>query len=224
MHYETEHKNVDFEQYKHIYNQRNTFSRLFFNLLVSLFRWFSLRHGTELFTMHNHWSFVSKKLMSRVQPSSPSLFRSSNAMSNQGHLTTMLVGWHPLRPEHPFYFPESVWLYAGPETYFHGGRGTTIGDLTYIIRKGHYEAKNFSRMLVRAPFLLPQPRNRPRRLQHDCRHCRRRRRRRCRPESRPSRRSPPRRCGPCAGTPARTSSSSRPSPTTPSSVARPAPT
>lgn len=62
----------------------------------------------------------------------------------RNHQTTVLLensGWHPLRPEHPFYFPDSVWLYAGPEIYSHGGGGTRIGDLKYIIRKGHYQTR-----------------------------------------------------------------------------------
>jgi hypothetical protein len=74
------------------------------------------------------------------------------ASEKQQHLTTMLLDshWHPLRPEHPYYFPDSVWLYAGPEIYFHGGGGTSIGDLTYIIRRGHYQASSC------APSLAPR--------------------------------------------------------------------
>ena len=54
--------------------------------------------------------------------------------------TTMLekVVWHPLRPEHRDFFPDSLWLYAGPETYLYG-HGQEIGDLKSVIRKGHYE-------------------------------------------------------------------------------------
>eukprot|EP00291_Cryptomonas_curvata_P026899 CAMPEP_0172175200 /NCGR_PEP_ID=MMETSP1050-20130122/14085_1 /TAXON_ID=233186 /ORGANISM="Cryptomonas curvata, Strain CCAP979/52" /LENGTH=263 /DNA_ID=CAMNT_0012847255 /DNA_START=114 /DNA_END=902 /DNA_ORIENTATION=+ len=65
------------------------------------------------------------------------------ASEQQQHLTTLLLDshWHPLRPEHPYYFPDSIWLYAGPEIYFHGGGGTSVGDLTYIIRRGHYQTR-----------------------------------------------------------------------------------
>ena len=54
--------------------------------------------------------------------------------------TTMLekVLWHPLRPEHRDFFPDSLWLYAGPETYLYG-HGQDLGDLKSVIRKGHYE-------------------------------------------------------------------------------------
>ncbi len=91
------------------------------------------------------------------------LFLASNTMQGAksgqtNHLTTVLMAsnWHPLRPEPPSYFPDSIWLYAGPEVYFHGGGGTSIGDLTYIVRKGHYQARRL--LLLSAPYVTPSKR------------------------------------------------------------------
>lgn len=86
--------------------------------------------------LQNYVSATLLELTEEIGASKP------DSVMQRNHQTTVLLensGWHPLRPEHPFYFPDSVWLYAGPEIYSHGGGGTRIGDLKYIIRKGHYQ-------------------------------------------------------------------------------------
>lgn len=42
----------------------------------------------------------------------------------------------PLRPEHPEYYPNKIYLYSGQETNLYG-HGQEIGDVKNILRKGH---------------------------------------------------------------------------------------
>mmetsp|Transcript_54936 Transcript_54936/g.128480 ORF Transcript_54936/g.128480 Transcript_54936/m.128480 type:complete len:278 (+) Transcript_54936:28-861(+) len=46
------------------------------------------------------------------------------------------VIWDPLRPEHPEYYPNKIYLYSGQETNLYG-HGQEIGDVKNILRKGH---------------------------------------------------------------------------------------
>mmetsp|Transcript_8220 Transcript_8220/g.13024 ORF Transcript_8220/g.13024 Transcript_8220/m.13024 type:complete len:274 (+) Transcript_8220:2-823(+) len=48
--------------------------------------------------------------------------------------------WRPLRNEPLDFYPDRIWMYAGPETYL-WGRGKLIGDLKAVLRKGHYETQ-----------------------------------------------------------------------------------